>query len=59
MVKDKMKLQMRVLKLISMTSIGVGLWVLIDQIVTTTIVSISRRSCHSYSLAGSATKHVV
>ena len=33
MVKDKMKLQMRVLKLISMTSIGVGLWVLIDQIV--------------------------
>jgi hypothetical protein len=33
MVKDKMKLQMRLLKLISMTSIGVGLWFFISQIV--------------------------
>ena len=33
MEKDKMKLQMRFLRLISMTSIGVGLWFFISQIV--------------------------
>ena len=33
MVNDKTKLQMRFLRLISMTSIGVGLWFLISQIV--------------------------
>ncbi len=33
MKNDKMKLQMRFLRLISMTSIGIGLWVLIDQLV--------------------------
>lgn len=33
MVNDEMKLQMRMLWLVSMTSIGVGLWVLIDQLI--------------------------
>ena len=33
MKKDKTKLQMRLLRLISMTSIGVGLWFFISQIV--------------------------
>lgn len=33
MKNDKMKLRMRLLRLVSMTSIGIGLWVLIDQLV--------------------------
>ena len=33
MVKDKTKLRMRILRFISLISIGVGLWVLIGQIV--------------------------